>query len=63
MNAVTMGPAEIAGSIPMREKKSGEKTPKKVPAKHPPMSGIAASADKAPWIIPLRFIRLLPFVV
>ena len=41
---MTTGPAEIAGSTPIRAKKSGENTPSKVPAKQPPKRPIPTMA-------------------
>ena len=57
-----MGPAAIAGSTPMREKKRGEKTPSAVPAMQPPMRPavtIVATAKGEPeaTVLPTRKSR------
>ena len=47
-----MGPDEIAGSIPIFEKKRGEKTPKKVPVKQAPINPVPITTPKARGLAP-----------
>ena len=56
LKAVTIGPDETAGSIPTFEKKRGEATPKKAPAKQAPISPIPTIIETAKGLI----FKMLP---
>ena len=51
---MTIGPAETAGSMPIRAKKRGEKTPRIVPTKQPPKSPIPTIEPIAAGLAPPR---------
>ena len=62
LNAATIGPAAIAGSMPILAKKIGEKTPKKLPVKQAPISPDPTITARANGLAPkgeepIKFIR------